>query len=252
MSVARQSSALLLLLGAASAIARVEAQTIHSPQVNIHRHHAEQDVSWLWQYTEPATPGQKSAYRENDLVNDPRFVPFLKQNLTTMQTFWGSGTPLPEVARDFLTVPGDVVGENARYITADGCVEHFCPNRGLLWVDIALARPLVIFVAIDWITENRATDDKNSTYTLWVFSNQVLDLNRLPAAFVRSIRRWTGRPSSGSDDLQNITRVIVVDPDGTPHPLAPAAVGAHNDLPPETSTATSSELNPDHAPKAKP
>ena len=71
---------------------------------------------------------------------------------------------------------------------------------------------------------------------MWVFSNQTLDPAHLPAALVRSIRRWTNQPSSGSTDLQNITRVFLVDPDGTPHQLTPSDIGAHNSLPAETHT----------------
>ena len=241
-----QLAAAALLFGAAAASAQ-----IHSPQVTVHRHHPGEDLSWLWQYTEPAPSGLPSAYRENDLRNDARFKPFLKQNLTAPQTFWGDAKPLPEVALDFLSVPGDVLGENDRYLTATGCVEHFCPDRGLLWVDLGLPKPLVVFAATDWITENRATDDKNSTYTMWVFSNQTLDLTRLPAALIRSIHRWTNRPSSGSTDLQNITRVFLVDPDGTPHPLSPSAVGANDALPGETGQIAAPQ-NRQTAPKAKP
>jgi len=239
-----QLAATTLLLAAPAARTQ-----IRSPQVNIHRHHT-QDLSWLWQYTEPAPNG-----RENDLLGDPRLKPFLKQNLTAPQTFWGQPPaqpkPLADVAMEFLVVPGDVLGENDRYLTADGCVQHFCPDRGLLWIDLGLPKSLVVFAAIDWITENRATDDKSSAYTLWLFPSIPIDSTRIPAALIRSLRRWTDRPSSGSTDLQNITRVFLVDPDGTPHTLAPSAVGAHNALPAETSNELSAST-PDTAPKAKP
>ncbi len=151
-------------------------------------------------------------------------------------------------------MPGEVLGENDRYITADGCVPHFCPDRGLLWVDLGLPKPLVVFAAIDWITENRATADKSSTYTLWLFPSRAFDPTEIPAALTRSITRWTAQPSSGSTDLQNITRVFIVDPDGTPHTLSPSTVGAHNSLPEETSNDPSSTptLNQVTAPKVKP
>lgn len=227
------------------------AQLIHSPQVNIHRHHAA-DVAWLWQYTAPAPAGQKSAYRENDLSNDPRFKPFLQANLTAPQSFWGNGKSLPETVLDFLAVPGDVLGENDRYLTADGCVQHFCPDRGLLWIDLGLPKPLVVFAAVDWITENRATDSKSAAYTLWLFPSQPLDSAHIPGALIRSLRRWTNKPSSGSTDLQNITRVFLVDPDGTPHTLAPAAVGAHNTLPSETSNTAEQSTAPEIIVEKKP
>jgi len=233
-------AALLLLAAAAPA-------QIHSPQVNLHRRHPADDISWLAEYTRPTPDGD-----ENRLVQDPRFKPFLKRNLTAPQTFWGppggEGKPLADAAFDFLAgPPGRVILDARRYLNADACVAHFCPNRGLLWIDTALPQPLVVFAAIDWISDNRATDDKSSSYTLWIFPNQPLDPARIPAALTRSIARWTSIPSSGSTDLQNITRVFLVDPDGAPHTLSPSSVGAHNNLPAETTTAS-----PTSTPQATP
>jgi hypothetical protein len=76
---------------------------------------------------------------------------------------------------------------------------------------------------------------------MWVFPNHALDAEHVPAALTRSIARWTSQPSSGSNELQNITRVFLVDPDGTPHPVTPSAIGAHNILPEETRTEQSRE-----------
>ncbi len=238
------AAASTLLLGATS----LHAQIIHSPQVNIHRHHAENDLSWILQYTQPAPDGS-----ENQLVWDHRFEPFLKQNLTAPQSFWKQGQPLYKAALAFLGgPPGRVFLDQNRYLNADACVQHFCPDRGLLCVDTGLPQPLVVFTAIDWITENRATDDRNASYAMWVFPSQPIDPEHIPAALTHSIRRWTGQPSSGSTDLQNITRVFLVDPDGTPHTLAPATIGAHNTLPSETSNPPSTERSSDPAPKGTP
>ena len=237
------AAALLLLLPGA-APARIQAQ-IHSPQVNIHRHHTTDDLSWVVQYAQPEPDGN-----ENRFVWDPRFKPFLRQYLTAPQSFWGKNKSLHEAALEYLGgPPGRVLFEDNRYFTADACVQHFCPNRGLLWIDTALPKPLVVFAALDWISDNRATDDKSSTYTMWVFPSQPIDPAHLPVALTRSVSRWTSLPSSGSTDLQNITRVFLVDPDGTPHTVAPSTIGAHNDLPAETSAVTPTS---DTAPKAKP
>lgn len=235
----RRLLAMLLLIGMSATLC---AQTIHSPQVNVPRRAGREDVSWLWRFTQPQPHGS-----ENDLVLNPQFKTFLQRHLTAPQSFWNVDTklapkPLADVALEFLAVPGDVVGDSNRYITADGCVQHFCPDRGLLWVDLGLPRALVVFAAIDWITENRGTDDKNATYSMWVFSNRSLDPAQLPSALVRSITRWTGRPSSGSTDLQNITRVFLVDPDGSAHPLTPSDIGAHTALPGETTTGMQTKV----------
>src|SRR5580704_15029195 len=47
-----------------------------------------ENVEWLWQYGPPPSDG-----RENQLVLDPRFRPFLAQYLTAPQTFWAARRP---------------------------------------------------------------------------------------------------------------------------------------------------------------
>ncbi|QNI36301.1 hypothetical protein [Edaphobacter albus] len=205
-----------------------------------------EDLSWMWQYTQPA-PGS----RENALLWDPHFKPFLQKYLTAPQSFWDKNKPLSDVAIEFLAVPGHVIGDDNRYFNADGCVQHFCPNRGLLWVDLGIARPLVVFAAIDWISDNRTTDDSAATYTMWVFSNRSLDPAHLPAALTRSIARWTSQPLADKKTFQNVTRVFLIDPDGTPHPINPSTIGARNTLPPETTTEPNQSLS-NTTPKAKP
>src|SRR5580698_1715675 len=76
-----------------------------------------EDVEWIWQYT-PADNDKDG--RENDLVQDTHFRPFLEQFFTAPQTFWG--TPingqyrsLPSTVLDFLTVPDKVLADDNRY-----------------------------------------------------------------------------------------------------------------------------------------
>jgi len=215
---------------------------IHSPQIQTKRDKkSREDIEWLWQYSPPPAEG-----RENDLIQDPHFKPFLAQYLTAPQTFWGpqTGKPksLPEAAFDFLSVPGKVIADEDRYLTITGCVFKFCPNRGLLWVDLNSPHPLVLFAAIDWVQENRTPSDPAATYTLWLFTSRPVALEKsgapglasetwvskpetLPKAFLKSFARWTSEPSNGSNTVQNITHAILVDPDGTPHEIAPSTIG---------------------------
>ena len=91
-----------------------------------------EDVEWLWQYG----PDDKSKDgRENDLIQDPHFRPFLDQFLTASQTFWGvpingKYKTLAETAYDYLSVPGSVTAEENRYLTITGHVFRFAPARG--------------------------------------------------------------------------------------------------------------------------
>jgi hypothetical protein len=196
-----------------------------------------EDLSWMWQYTQP----DSKRSQENALLWDSHFHPFLQDSLKTPQTFWDKNKPLSEVAMEFLAVPGDVVADDNRYITADGCVQHFCPDRGLLWVDLGRTHPLVVFAAIDWISENHNVDDRDAAYTMWVFSNHSIDPARIPSGLTHSIARWTSQPYGKTTHLQNITRVFFIDPDGTAHPVTPSSICARNTLPPETTTESGQE-----------
>jgi hypothetical protein len=61
---------------------------------------------------------------------------------------------------------------------------------------------------------------------------------------MKSIGRWTAQPLAGSGIVQNITHTILVDPDGSPHEVAPSALGVQ---PPPSPTDTDSS-----APTLKP
>jgi len=204
--------------------------------------HGGGDVEWLWQYTPDAT--HKDG-RENDLAQDLRFKPLLEQFLTAPQTFWGKPIDgkyrsLANTALDHLSVPDKVLADDNRYITITGCVVHFCPARGMLWVDLNGKQDhLVVFAAIDWISQNHPTYDPAAEYTLWVFPSQPLSIAGIaahpPAALTKAIARWTATPMPGNGIVQDITHAVLVDPDGTPHEVRPADLGIQ---PPSSSTDT--------------
>jgi hypothetical protein len=213
----------------------------HSSQVNKKEKSQREDVEWIWQYT-PAPPDTDG--RENALLQDPHFVPFLDQFVTAPQTFWGFPIEgryrsLANTALDHLTVPDKVLADDNRYISITGCVVHFCPARGLLWIDLNGAHHLVVFAAIDWIKEGRPSTDPDAEYTLWLFPNEPLSttgtIAHPPPALTKAIARWTAQPLPGSGIVQNITHAILVDPDGTPHEVPPAALGV---APPSATSDT--------------
>jgi hypothetical protein len=200
---------------------------ITSPQINRPKKQPKENLEWLWKFTPPPADG-----RENDLVLDPRFRPFLAQYLTAPQTFWGNQKTgfktLAETALDFLSVPDKVLADDNRYVTVTGCVYRFCPARGLLWVDLGGPHPLVAFAAIDWIKDNKTPDQPDAEYTMWLFANHPIDPDHIPSALTHTIARWTAEPPSGSTVIQHITNAILVDPDGTPHQIPTAAIGANS------------------------
>jgi hypothetical protein len=186
-----------------------------------------ENVQWMWQYAPPPADG-----RENALVLDPRFRPFLAQYFTAPQNFWGDPRagykPLPEAVLDFVSVPEKVTAEENRYLTITGCVFRFCPNRGMIWVDFGVPHPLVVFAAIDWNKTGKVPSEPDAEYNLWVFSNRPIEPDQIPAALKRTITRWTGKPPLGGTIIQVITKVTLVDPDGQQHPIEPQAIGANS------------------------
>jgi hypothetical protein len=206
---------------------------ISSPQIKRDKKQPKENIEWLWQYGPPPADG-----RENELLRDPRFIPFLAQYLTAPQTFWGNPKTgyksLPETALDFLSVPDKVLADDNRYLSITGCVFRFCPSRGLLWVDLNGAHPLVVFAAVDWIKESKTPSEPGAEYTMWVFPNHPIDPDHIPAALTHSVARWTAQPPAGSTVIQQITNAILVDPDGTPHQISPANIGANTLTQPQT------------------
>ena len=180
-----------------------------------------QDAEWLWQYSPPPADG-----REHELIQDPHFLPFLQQNFTAPQSFWGpqgegQRKTLAQTAYDFLAIPGKVIADQNRYITATGSVFHFRSSRGLLFVDLNDPQALAVFAAIDWIRDSKTTDQPDAEYTLWIFPNRVLGTglapHSLPPPLQRSLIRWMAEPLPGSGIVEKVTAAILVDPDGTPH-----------------------------------
>jgi hypothetical protein len=228
----------LLLLLSSLVPATTRGQLVHSSNFAAKEKPVREDVEWLWQYT-PDKDNPDG--RENDLVQDLRFRPFLDQFLTTPQTFWGQPSDgkyrsLASTALDYLSVPGKVTADENRYVAISGCVVHFCPARGLLWLDLnSTGHHLVVFAAIDWIAQGKPATDPAAEYTLWLFPDEPLTIasagspasptQRVPPALIRSIARWTAEPLPGSSIVENITHAILVDPDGTPHEVAPSALG---------------------------
>ncbi len=239
-------AALLLTAAAAPARAQVGAEAptqIHTPTLKSHRRAHSEDLSWMFSYLEPLPAGDEAR-----LASDPRFETFLKQQLLAPQSFWAGGAkPLAEVARQFLSgVDGSVHLVDNRYLLVSAAIPHFHPNRGLLWIDTGVPKPMVVFAAVDWVSENRATDDKAATFAMWVFPSRALDPHHFSPALARSIGRWTIDPSSGWTEAnpQQITRVFLVDPDGTPHPVTPGTIGVRSTLAAETHTDPEPDPDP--------
>jgi hypothetical protein len=202
---------------------------IHMPQLSHKEKDKGEDVSWLAPYANPAPDG-----RGDELTHDSRFKVFLRDHLTAHQIFWNENESLGDTAIEFLGVPGQVILDDNRYFSFDGCVPHFCPSRGLLFVDLGTPHPLVVFVAIDWVKDNKTPGQTGAEYTLWLFSNHPLTIDsatnvagveHVPPPLIHTISRWAAQPTAGTTVVPNITNAVLVDPTGKPQQVPPPSLG---------------------------
>jgi hypothetical protein len=175
------------------------------------------DFQWLWQYTAPGPDGNEGA-----LLTDVHFRSMLRDNLTAPQAFWRDGKlPLSDVARLYFTTSNNSVhGIDNRYVTLGGCVASMCEDQGLLWIDTASQHPTVVFAATEWTTEGKPAADPNASFNLWLFASRPLDPDSIPPSLVAAIADWNAIAP------QHIQTALLIDPDGTPHKVDPATLGA--------------------------
>lgn len=135
-----------------------------------------------------------------NLRTDPRFKPFLQHTFGNVDITFGNDDPRlncpagawcrpgPEVIEEFLGVPGPIQVDDHRFVTASGCVPHFCAHRGMLWVDTHEDEngPTVVFVAVEGAVEP----------SLWLYSNRDFydDPSSLPHNLLLNINRWVREP----------------------------------------------------------
>lgn len=189
--------------------------------------HAE-DLQWLWQYAKPTPNGQKPA-----LLADSRFSDLLKNKLKAPQFFWGNGLPLNEAASVFLAGDGRVIATANRYLMITGCVIDQCTQRGLLWIDLGAAEPLLVFAAMRWEEQSRTPDEKNAPFSLWLFPDHNLDPQHVPVQLQNALAKWT-EPDGCA--MQQIHLAAIVDTDGTPHIATADKLGIHSTICTSNST----------------
>lgn len=216
-----QHAALLALLSGTAACAQIvnPDNMVSAPPRNPASPRATEhaDYSWLWQYAKPAPTGRKQA-----LLDDARFRDLLHDNMKQPQAMWGLGTPLSDAAAAFLAGEGEVSSLDNRHLTITGCVVDHCAQRGLLWVDLGESHPMMVFFALRWNEQGRATDQPHAPFTLWIFSTRAIDAHALPDSIKAQAAGFT---HSGKCDATTITNVLVVEPNGVPFILGPLEAG---------------------------
>jgi hypothetical protein len=190
------------------------------------------DLQWLWPFTKPEPLG-----RATDLRLDARFQSLLAKNFPQPQAFWGAtNEPLDLIIPLFLSHHGAVTADDNRYLTVDGCVPSFCPAHGLLWIDLGLPHPLIVFAAVNWTTESHTTGEAAADYNLWLYPNRALSADDLPFALTSALAHWDARLATAHRLVPHIAHAVLVEPNGAPYALQPNLAGA-NTLPPQPDTS---------------
>jgi hypothetical protein len=240
------ASLLLLLLSAAACaqitspdalVARPPPSPAHTPLK------ASDNLQWMWPFAQPEPIG-----RATDLRVDPRFRALLMRDFARPQAMWGDNPaghnePLDAIIPLFLSRYGTVTAQNNRYLAVDGCVPSFCAAHGLLWIDLGLKDPLVVFAAVNWSPESHTTSEPAADYSLWLYPNRELSADELPLAFTEALAHWDARLAAAHRLVPHIAQAVLIEPSGTPYALNPSLAGA-NTIAPQADTTAQDEAAP--------
>ncbi len=156
----------------------------------------------------PSTDGYENAFN-----GDPRLPGLLKRALPQRESWWVNGhagsAPVSSIVQEFIGVPGALLVDENRYVTANGCVPHDCPTLGMLWIDTGMRPATVIFVAELMIEDVKGRDANH----LWLYTSALQNFEALPPNFLTSLKRWHNSvPTQYSP--QTVTVATLVQPNG--------------------------------------
>ena len=186
------------------------------------------DASWAKSYATDCgsamkhpCPPSSNGY-ENEFMGDARLMPLLKRALPQTEGWWvngyGGSASVSGLAREFLGVPGGLVVDEDRYVTATGCVPHDCTTHGMLWIDTGSQPATVIFVGEELLAGKGKGE---SGYHLYLYTSRELatcyagkrHIEMFSPDFLRNLRRWQAASVSKYDE-QKVVLVTTVWPNG--------------------------------------
>jgi hypothetical protein len=216
---------LAAVLSLAAASLPAVAQPAHAPESS-----PAMDAAWIRAFAvpeidRPIDPEAAHPLGEENRINtDPRFAALLKSALPQRQWFWYEHRHLVSTANlihTFVGVPGDAILDQNRYVTLDGCVPHYCPDHGMLWIDTGAHPATLIFAGTGEVFSDNSAD-KNR---LWIFSSIKLNWQQIPQPFLASLFRWLtliAIPGGGTSGYKyNFVLVTIVQPNGVMEDITP-------------------------------
>ncbi|MGA7159092.1 MAG: hypothetical protein WBY53_19760 [Acidobacteriaceae bacterium] len=174
----------------------VAATLVASAQTPPERKAVPDDAAWAKTYATDCgaamkhrCPPSTSGY-ENEFAGDPRFLPLIKHSLPQRESWWvngyGGSAPVSSIVQEFIGVPGDLLLDDNRYVTATGCVPHDCGDGGMLWVDTGTQPATVVFIAHVAIESPTGDAGKH----LWLYGSKTLNFQALPSDLLANLQRW--------------------------------------------------------------
>ena len=178
----------------------------------------DRDASWAKayatscpQYKHPCPPSTDGY--ENAFNGDSHLPGLLKQSLPQRESWWVNGhagsAPVSSIVQGFIGVPGALIVDDDRYVTANGCVPHACAIIGMLWIDTGMRPATVIFVAEVMIEDLKGGDANH----LWVYTSALENFGALPPNFLTSLKRWHDSVPNKYFP-QTVTVATIVQPNG--------------------------------------
>jgi len=158
------------------------------------------------------------------VIEDKRFRPTVAHFLHAPQLFWGQ-LSLADTVVNFLGVPGKALIAENRYISADGCVPHYCLDRGFLWIDTQTPQRMIFVASVGMHSKTQSWAGPKA-YHLWIFSSTHVDSYSvynltLPAPFLSSLQQWLAL--HGHDEKPDtVDSASFVQPDGQISPIFPS------------------------------
>ena len=204
---------------AASALLFSAASLLAAAQQDINASwDASRDASWAKVYAAscsdqkhpcaPSTDGYENAFN-----GDHRLPDLLKHALPQRESWWVNGhagsAPVSSIVQEFIGVPGALLVDDNRYVTAAGCVPHDCLTNGMLWIDTGV-RPATVIFAAEVSIESIKGEDVNH---LWVYTSALQNFEALPPNFLLHLKRWHNGIAT-KEDPQNVTVATLVQPNG--------------------------------------
>jgi hypothetical protein len=145
----------------------------------------------------------------SDLIRSRRFRNLIESQFAGIGAPFHGNFPMWAPVWSYMNCPSPtpVTTLHHRYVVASGCMAHFAPCRGMVWIDAkgGNTSPLVVLSFMNVV---------GSTRELWITSNQSLaglPPSELPHHLTMTIGRWLRERRPIHSDGGYLTKLVIYD-----------------------------------------